>query len=97
MGGIIGILFLFVIIAALAIGFYIKKKGELKYDVNSYELRRSLKISTKNEEIQRETRYSSRQGIIIECPLNSFFHNAHDVILTSLIAVSELVYNDNDN
>ena len=32
----------------------------------------------------------SRQGVIIECPLNGFFHDTRDVILTTRTAVREL-------
>ena len=38
-----------------------------------------------------------REGVIIKCPLKWQFHDAHDVILTSVMAVRELVDNDNDN
>ena len=39
----------------------------------------------------------ARQGIIIECPLNGLFHDAHDVILSSWMGGSEMADNVNDN
>ena len=39
----------------------------------------------------------SRQGVIIQCPLNGLFNNARDVILMSRTGVSEMVDNVNDN
>ena len=35
----------------------------------------------------------SREGIIIECPLNDLFHDVVTVILTSRMGVSEMVVN----
>ena len=32
--------------------------------------------------------YISREGVIIECPLNGQFHDRRDVIITSRMAVS---------
>ena len=32
--------------------------------------------------------YTSREGVIIECPLNGQFHNSRDLIITSQMAVS---------
>ena len=34
-----------------------------------------------------------REGVIIECPLNDFFHDAVNVILMSRMGVSEMVVN----
>ena len=38
----------------------------------------------------------SREGVIIEWPLNGQFHDARDVILTSQIDVREMVDHDHD-
>ena len=35
----------------------------------------------------KQDRFKTRDGIIIECPLNGLFQDAHDVILTSQMAV----------
>ena len=37
-----------------------------------------------------------REGVIIECPLKWQFHCARDIIITSQMAISVLVNNDND-
>ena len=38
----------------------------------------------------------SREGVIIKCPLNGPFHDAHDVILTSRTDVREMVDDDDE-
>ena len=42
-------------------------------------------------------RFISREGVIIEWPLNGHFHDAGDVILTSRIDVREMVDHDHDH
>ena len=39
----------------------------------------------------------SREGVIIECPPNGLFHDARDIILTSLTGVSEMVNDDDED
>ena len=36
---------------------------------------------------------TAREGLIIKCPLNDYFHNIVTVILTSQMGVSEMVVN----
>ena len=40
---------------------------------------------------------TSREGVIIECPLNGQYHDARDVILTSRTDVREMVDDDDDD
>ena len=39
----------------------------------------------------------SREGVIIECPLNGLFHDVVTIIITSGMAVRELEDDDDDN
>ena len=39
----------------------------------------------------------ARKGVINVCSENDLFHDPGDVILTSWMAISEVVNNDNDN
>ena len=41
--------------------------------------------------------YSTRVGVIIECPLNGLFPDSRDVILTSRTTVGELDDDDDDD
>ena len=42
-------------------------------------------------------RILTREGVIIECPLNGQYHDARDVILTSRTDVREMVDDDDDD
>ena len=43
------------------------------------------------------TTWLTREGVIIECPLNGQFHDTRDVILTSQTDVREMVDDDDDD
>ena len=45
---------------------------------------------------QKQDRLEPRVGVIIDCPQKDLFNDARDVIITSQMAVSEMVNDDHE-
>ena len=62
-----------------------------------FDLNQILNKLLQKTQYQLIYRTGTREGVIIECPLNGQYHDARDVILTSRTDVREMVDDDDDD